>query len=1323
MATWLEKYAKQLQDVSVKRQSSKSVFDGAYKVLDSVSPDILSTLSSPTKKKSNDFLDQLGEKFDSDLGRRVLGNWGIGYQILKAKDDVDNGRAPGQSMLDDLARLNYAEAGYTKSIVDDFKDGRKIDLGKAISEGWAGLSAEEGKKHTFGDVIKAGMDNPEDFGIKEGAAGFALDILLDPTTYVGAGTLKSIGSALGKQTAKQTAIKAGEEAAIKSVPKLEAVDAKIASKLESTGEKVFQPTLDDSIFGAAPSSLETLTKIKQPTSPTSLLDEIAPPVGKTKGQLVLPLRNARKIVSDAEITGDLSALDAAKVDLFHHEKPAIERIISKTMPKEFDESRKFWRSFNGGSAYTLHKATIEEALAGGLKGTGPKGGKYYDLNRVSNNYLRYLKTVDNVMRSRGIEASTTLGKDGLPLSLHDVMSSLKPGTLRRYIIETKHQIPPSNMMAIGHILVNHSLGNTTADYARKAVHEHLMKIKLGPDAGKPTKFSNAMQKMSAKEKRDALQSTMAVKRIENELFDEVMPKLRQKLESNYARLSMQHGAKVQQLSTDVIKTFLDDIVKSGNDGTRLLDNIATIDAKIATRAPDTTKIATEAAKDVVLDDLKDILPIPQMQTEIKAAETFLKEGVGSTNKVVTKLIDSALDDISKTMPEIDVTLPGSAFQASFFYRTARQIAPHISGSDLRHLLINGNNVARSVEYSMTNQFNKIAQHYTGREIQEAFYYIQQGSDDLIAEAAPRVKQAIAALKPSVGWVFDTGPTGVMARSGIDPKHVEKIMPRVGLKTFKFEGATLEEQLQSWRTWQIKDPIDLMHRMHSAIGRAHSENYTKAFIARQWGSSVPKEGYAKFVNAKGSLARMVDFDIYYPKSMAPDFYEFGKTLDEFAKPVNQNKLIQMYDTVHHMWKSSVTIYRPGHHVRNELGDIWLAWMDGLNNPKYYKNGMKVMQNVKSRYAHWNSDLWNPIDTTAKNPVKVATVKYGRKSIDLTDHEAIRLLDQMGHFPEYSTLEDLAVTSLQQSRGEIWGGTQKFTEKVKAISPFRGKIHKLASATSEMRDWHIRASHFLFAMEKETLDPRLPYAEALQQAAFRASKRVRKWHPDGSDLSDFERRGMRRVFSFYSWVRKATPLVMESLLLRPGKSMAYPKAMHNLAMSQGIDLEGQGYGDPFPQDQLFPEWMSESVLGPQLQSNGSYYAVKPGVPMSDVLDSYFENPANSGKNIMSSVTPALRIPWEVSHNTQTRSGAPITNWQDYILGQVPNASYVTTSVGMNDAKSNKGYESQFDVGPVTLDKKGITALNWLLGAGISDMSKPSYIKSAQFEQKAKKRRKNG
>lgn len=98
--------------------------------------------------------------------------------------------------LDIISRPNYAVASAVKNVIDKnptttFEGGLK-----------SGITGKT--KHTFSDVLEEGGWKPETTAGKvvKGATGFALDVLLDPTTYVtfGAGTGVKIATKAGTRT-------------------------------------------------------------------------------------------------------------------------------------------------------------------------------------------------------------------------------------------------------------------------------------------------------------------------------------------------------------------------------------------------------------------------------------------------------------------------------------------------------------------------------------------------------------------------------------------------------------------------------------------------------------------------------------------------------------------------------------------------------------------------------------------------------------------------------------------------------------------------------------------------------------------------------------------------------------------------------------------------------------------------------------------------------------------------------------------------------------------------------------------------------------------
>lgn len=450
--------------------------------------------------------------------------------------------------------------------------------------------------------------------------------------------------------------------------------------------------------------------------------------------------------------------------------------------------------------------------------------------------------------------------------------------------------------------------------------------------------------------------------------------------------------------------------------------------------------------------------------------------------------------------------------------------------------------------------------------------------------------------------------------------------------FDYSGGT--KWLNSWESWPIKDSLNFAMRLQNAVENTVREANMYNEIASRWGTVAKGGRTVDHPRLKG---------FRFSSEHAAQIEAFTKNLEELKKP--NSKLMRQLDNVLSKWKASVTIYMPSHHIRNMIGDTYMNWLAGVNSAKPYGLALKVMKSQKNRYDSLE-DLGNLTSPDAvlkairrattgeqageKGTNIVLTMKNGHK---ITNDMLYTAAFQKGLLPGARVLEDI-------------------TDDANVIERFRplgGKGQAFFQHAAEYREHAIRLAHFIDVLKKSPKN----FPNAIEDA----TRAVRKWHPDGMDMTTFERTVMRRVFPFYSWTRKAIPLMVESLVMAPGKVSAYPKLMGGL--SEGL-TGGQGTSDPFPTDQLFPQWIRDKGIGPVLGTAGGYSIINPSNPTLD-LASEFGSPL---KGIGTMLNPALRIPAEELTGTEMSTGAPITNQADYISKQLPLISTLTrlTNVGI-------------------------------------------------------------
>ena len=521
---------------------------------------------------------------------------------------------------------------------------------------------------------------------------------------------------------------------------------------------------------------------------------------------------------------------------------------------------------------------------------------------------------------------------------------------------------------------------------------------------------------------------------------------------------------------------------------------------------------------------------------------------------------------------------------------------------------------------------------------------------------------------------------VLLRSGTVMKELNEELP----KTLRFIDSKGFDKLcrdydyskgqwmHSWKEWESKDPAETLYQLTRSLQLVTRKNAMWDDAAIRWG--MPMKG-AEFQHQADGIPRLAG--TYFPKQIADQLTTLQRQLerDVFKTP---HKSIELFDKVQRMWKTGVTIYSPSHHIRNLNGDIYLAALDGVVSPRPYAIATKVLHAYPTRYKDLES-VFNIMDPALREsalrsrPGKVVlTTKRGET---MTAEQVYQAAESQGLFIRAAHIEDLV------GEASPTGGT--FGQK---LQPFGGRVHGAATRVSELRDHWVRLAHFVDVLQKS----KAPLRVAIEQA----SRRVKKFHPDGMDLTGFEQNVLRRIIPFYSWMRKATPLVIEGAIMRPHITLAFPKTMANAQLLTGV--ESQGPGDPFPMDQMFPDWIKEKGIGPVLQPGSGlgrdenwrgeapgYTIINPTNPFLDQLQQL----GSPEKTALSSLTPAARIPMELLTG-QTSLGIPLENVEGGVPGhlaqQIPAVGIGARVTGMT--RDNEPYNPE-------------QLINWLTSAGVT------------------------
>jgi len=245
-------------------------------------------------------------------------------------------------------------------------------------------------------------------------------------------------------------------------------------------------------------------------------------------------------------------------------------------------------------------------------------------------------------------------------------------------------------------------------------------------------------------------------------------------------------------------------------------------------------------------------------------------------------------------------------------------------------------------------------------------------------------------------------------------------------------------------------------------------------------------------------------------------------------------LALSDSVMNVWKTSVTTIWPGFHSRNAMSNVWLAYLGGLKNPMRYKDATEIQ-----RYSYL-------IDKGKK--VDDFIVKLNGKS-----YKASQLVKQG---------RETGVLNRGWFGAEIGGsfeeeiarklGTKKsLTAKEKLLGLPRAGIEKSRRVGTAVEN------NARFALFLDQIDKGFDINSA--------SAHTKKFLFDYGELTQFEKKVMKRVVPFYTWLRKNVPLEIEQMMQQPGKFAQINKVKEEIESLS-----------PEPNEEFLPDWVREKEL---------------------------------------------------------------------------------------------------------------------------------------------------
>jgi hypothetical protein len=231
------------------------------------------------------------------------------------------------------------------------------------------------------------------------------------------------------------------------------------------------------------------------------------------------------------------------------------------------------------------------------------------------------------------------------------------------------------------------------------------------------------------------------------------------------------------------------------------------------------------------------------------------------------------------------------------------------------------------------------------------------------------------------------------------------------------------------------------------------------------------------------------------------------------PKATGDMIKIYDEVQNWWKKYSLASRPAWHTRNAFSNFWNNYfLGGLTNPVAYGEAAAIQKAMQIE----KGSIVSRLDTlTGANKVDPNFLVSGT---GMTRQEIFDEAIKRGVYEAGMYGQDLGEAALRQSN--IPGATD-----------WKG-INKAFAAGKAVEN-NARLALFIDSIRKGTkgVKGRVPVSE---EVLDNAAMNVRGSLFDYSDLSEFERRKMKRLMPFYTWTRKNIPAQLAGLVKRPDRA---------------------------------------------------------------------------------------------------------------------------------------------------------------------------------------------
>ena len=301
---------------------------------------------------------------------------------------------------------------------------------------------------------------------------------------------------------------------------------------------------------------------------------------------------------------------------------------------------------------------------------------------------------------------------------------------------------------------------------------------------------------------------------------------------------------------------------------------------------------------------------------------------------------------------------------------------------------------------------------------------------------------------------------------------------------------------------------------------------------------------------------------------------------YLSPEQPHIFLRSFDTIQNAWKIRTLSYFPKYHIRNVVGNLWNNYLADVNPTNYAKaQAVQMYARYKGKGGIFEKAALAELDKFRISPQMADDF--------ITNAEKTNIIHQ-GQFGADIELE----AGKEFNRAKSWnipGRVENFfIEKGKNLGRRLENNSKLA--------------HFIDRIDK---------GDDVASAALS----TKKYLFDYSDLTQFERDVMKRIFPFYTWTRKNIPLQLESLYKQPEKFVPIATALRSRD-KEALDVLKISH--PYLYERLPLQIRSEADVNTYIPLEGLIPAadlaklVRPQEIVQELLSPYVKTPVELALN---------------------------------------------------------------------------------------------------------------